>query len=58
MFDSRSTDVRSSLPLWAVQFDKTPGVNTVSTFMGWWTSAVAKPFILVSNSYRLNKIRA
>lgn len=33
MFGSRSTDVGSQLPLWAVQFDSAPGVNTVNTFM-------------------------
>jgi hypothetical protein len=46
MFSSRSTDIGSSLPLWAVQFDKKPGVNTVTTFMGGWTSAVAKQYNL------------
>ncbi|KAH7390405.1 glycoside hydrolase superfamily [Cadophora sp. MPI-SDFR-AT-0126] len=46
MFGSRSTDVGSQLPLWAVQFDRTPGVNTVNTFMGGWTSAVAKQYVL------------
>ncbi|EHL02548.1 putative GH family 25 lysozyme 4 [Glarea lozoyensis 74030] len=46
MFASRSTDIGSSLPLWAVQFDKKPGVNTVTTFMGGWTSAVAKQYNL------------
>jgi hypothetical protein len=46
MFASRSTDIGSSLPLWAVQFDRKPGVNTVTTFMGGWTSAVAKQYNL------------
>lgn len=46
MFGSRSTDVASQLPLWAVQFDSIPGVNTVNTFMGGWTSAVAKQYNL------------
>ena len=46
MFASRSTDVGSQLPLWAVQDDSTPGVNTVDTFMGGWTSAVAKQYNL------------
>jgi hypothetical protein len=46
MFGSRSTDVGSQLPLWAVQDDFTPGVNTVTTFMGGWTSAVAKQYNL------------
>jgi len=46
MFGSRSTDVGSQLPLWAVQFDSAPGVNTVNTFMGGWTSAVAKQYVL------------
>lgn len=51
MFGSRSTDVASQLPLWAVQFDKTPGVNSVTTFMGGWTSAVAKQYYLGRCSY-------
>jgi len=46
MFGSRSTNVGSQLPLWAVQFDSKPGVNTVTTFMGGWTSAVAKQYNL------------
>ncbi|TAQ87997.1 hypothetical protein B7494_g3671 [Chlorociboria aeruginascens] len=46
MFASRSTDIGSSLPLWAVQDDGTPGANTVTTFMGGWTSASAKQYSL------------
>jgi hypothetical protein len=46
MFASRSTDIGSQLPLWAVQDDNEPGVNTVTTFMGGWTSAVTKQYNL------------
>ena len=46
MFASRSTDIGSQLPLWAVQFDNKPGVNTVTSLMGGWTSAVAKQYTL------------
>lgn len=46
MFGSRSVDVGSDLPLWAVQDDGTPGVNTVTTFMGGWTTAAAKQYSL------------
>lgn len=46
MFGTRAADVASQLPLWAVQFDKVPGVNTVNTFMGGWTSAFAKQYFL------------
>jgi hypothetical protein len=46
MFASRDTDVASDLPLWAVQDDQTPGVSTVDTFMGGWTSAIAKQYNL------------
>jgi hypothetical protein len=46
MFGSRTAEVASSLPLWAVQDDMTAGVNTVDTFMGGWTSAVAKQYYL------------
>ena len=44
MFASRSTDIGSDLPLWAVQDDHKPGVSTVHTFMGGWTSAVGKQY--------------
>ena len=44
MFASRSTDVGSDLPLWAVQADSKPGVSTVHTFMGGWASAFAKQY--------------
>jgi len=46
MFPYRSSDVGSDLPLWAVQFDYKPGVSTVTTFMGGWTSALAKQYYL------------
>ncbi|KAI9647278.1 hypothetical protein NHQ30_003661 [Ciborinia camelliae] len=46
MFASRSTDIGSDLPLWAVQQDYKEGVNTVDTFMGGWTKAVAKQYSL------------
>ena len=46
MFASRSTDIGSDLPLWAVQDDDTPGVSTVTTFMGGWTVAYAKQYDL------------
>jgi hypothetical protein len=51
MFASRSTDIGSQLPLWAVQDDGYPGVNTVDTFMGGWTSAVAKQYNLGKLSF-------
>ncbi len=44
MFASRSTNVGSDLPLWAVQADGKPGVSTVHTFMGGWTKAYAKQY--------------
>jgi hypothetical protein len=46
MFATRSTDIGSDLPLWAVQDDFKPGVSTVTTFMGGWTSAFAKQYNL------------
>lgn len=46
MFPSRSTDIGSDLPLWAVQEDFKPGVSTVTTFMGGWTKAYAKQYNL------------
>jgi hypothetical protein len=46
MFPSRSTDIASSLPLWGVQDDGVPGVNTLDTFMGGWTSGNAKQYNL------------
>ncbi|KAM0160842.1 hypothetical protein ACHAQE_004436 [Botrytis cinerea] len=46
IFASRSTDIGSDLPLWAVQEDYKEGVNTVTTFMGGWTKAVAKQYSL------------
>lgn len=44
MFGSTSVDVGSDLSLWAVQADGTPGVNTVTRFMGGWTSAYGKQY--------------
>ena len=46
MFPSRSSNVGSDLPLWAVQDDYQPGVGTVRTFMGGWTKALAKQYYL------------
>jgi len=46
MFATRSTDIGSDLPLWAVQDDFKPGVSTVTTFMGGWTTAFAKQYYL------------
>ncbi|MCJ1360024.1 MAG: hypothetical protein MMC33_010027 [Icmadophila ericetorum] len=46
IFPSRSTNIASSLPLWAVQDDGEPGVSTVDTFMGGWTTAFAKQYDL------------
>lgn len=46
MFPERSSDIGSDLPLWAVQFDRQPGVSTVTTFMGGWTRAYAKQYWL------------
>ncbi|KAG9236666.1 glycoside hydrolase family 25 protein [Amylocarpus encephaloides] len=46
MFATRATDIGSDLPLWAVQFDRKPGVNTVTTFMGGWKTAAAKQYNL------------
>jgi hypothetical protein len=44
MFGSTSVNVGSDLPLWAVQADGTPGVNTVTRFMGGWTTAYARQY--------------
>jgi hypothetical protein len=49
MFPSRDSDIGSDLPLWAVQDDGSPGVSTVDTFMGGWTSALAKQYLLPGN---------
>ncbi|KAI9766540.1 MAG: hypothetical protein M1840_006498 [Geoglossum simile] len=46
MFGNLGVDVASDLPLWAVQFDRVPGVSTVTRFFGGWTSAQAKQFWL------------
>lgn len=50
MFATMDTDIGSQLPLWAVQDDGIPGVNTVDTFMGGWTSAAAKQYSLSESS--------
>ena len=44
MFPSRSSDIGSDLPLWAVQDDHKPGVSSVTTFMGGWKKAVGKQY--------------
>ncbi|MCJ1311667.1 hypothetical protein MMC25_005340 [Agyrium rufum] len=46
IFPSRSTNIASDLPLWAVQEDYKAGVSTVTTFMGGWTKAFAKQYYL------------
>jgi hypothetical protein len=46
MFGSLGADVASDLPLWAVQFDRVPGVSTVTRLFGGWTSAHAKQYWL------------
>lgn len=46
MFPSRESNIGSDLPLWAVQFDRKPGVSTVTRFMGGWTKALAKQYDL------------
>jgi len=44
MFGSRSKDIASHLPLWAVQFDGKDTLSSVHTFMGGWTTAFAKQY--------------
>jgi len=44
MFGSRSVDIASDLPLWAVQWDGVPTLGSVKTFMGGWTTAFAKQY--------------
>ncbi|CUS07132.1 unnamed protein product [Tuber aestivum] len=44
MFGSRSVDIASDLPLWAVQWDGVPTLGSVHTFMGGWTTAFAKQY--------------
>ncbi|KAL9066327.1 MAG: hypothetical protein Q9161_007619 [Pseudevernia consocians] len=46
MFASMDTDIGSDLPLWAVQDDFEPGVSTVDSFFGGWTTAFAKQYHL------------
>ena len=46
IFPSRSSDIASDLPLWAVQEDFAPGTSSVTTFMGGWTKAYAKQYNL------------
>lgn len=50
MFASKSTDIGSDLPLWAVQDDFKPGVGTVTAFMGGWNKAYAKQYHLGRSS--------
>ena len=44
MFGSRSVNIASDLPLWAVQWDGVPTLGSVNTFMGGWTTAFAKQY--------------
>ncbi|PWW71892.1 Glycoside Hydrolase Family 25 protein [Tuber magnatum] len=44
MFGSRGVDIASGLPLWAVQWDGVPTLESVHTFMGGWTTAFAKQY--------------
>ena len=44
MFGSRSVNIASDLPLWAVQFDGVPTLGSVNAFMGGWTTAFAKQY--------------
>jgi len=46
MFAERSTDVASSLPLWAVQDDGNPSISSTDTLMGGWKkgSVIAKQY--------------
>lgn len=46
MFGSKTVNVGSDLPWWAVQDDGVAGVNTVNNFCGGWTSAYAKQYKL------------
>ena len=46
MFGTLDADVASDLPLWAVQFDRVPGVATVTRFFGGWIEARAKQYWL------------
>lgn len=46
MFGSKNVDIASDLPLWAVQDDDVPGVNTVTALMGGWQKAYAKQYNL------------
>ena len=46
MFPSRSSDIGSDLPLWAVQMDYSPNVASTHTFMGGWTEATGKQYNL------------
>jgi hypothetical protein len=55
IFASISTDIGSQLPLWAVQDDGVPGVDTVDTFMGGWTTAAAKQYNIGKSSLRAIK---
>lgn len=46
MFPSRSSDIGSDLPLWAVEMSRNPDVSATTRFMGGWTRAVGKQFRL------------
>ena len=48
MFGSKSWVLDSDLPLWVVQDDGVPGVNTVNNqdLMGGWTKAYSKQYNL------------
>ena len=46
MFGGKDVDIASDLPLWAVQDDGVPGVNTVTALMGGWKEAYAKQYNL------------
>lgn len=44
MFGSRTVNIASDLPLWAVQWDGVATLASVTTFMGGWTTAYAKQY--------------
>lgn len=44
MFGSRTVNIASDLPLWAVQWDGIATLPSVKTFMGGWTTAYAKQY--------------
>jgi len=57
IFSSRSTDIGSNLPFWAVQEDFTPGVNTATIFCGGWTNASAKQYNISENHFMKRRQR-